>query len=447
MRPVVELLKSSRLARWYFAALAQSSLGTGAAAVAILVVAYDRFESPWAVGLILLADVAPAMLLGPVFGAAADRWSRRGGMIAADLVRAAAFAGMVLVDGFVPMVGFALLAGVGTGLFTPAALASLPSVAGGEKRLPAATSLYGAVLDFGYIAGPGLAALFLLVGGPETVLGANAVTFAISALLLGRLGFGAAPEGVEGEAERPSLLREARDGLVATAGLRGIRLVLIASATVLFFGAVFNVGELLLATDVLGGGESGFSVLMTLFGSGFILGSLSGSRGGSMKVLKRRYLTGAFLSALGIASSGLAPALVVAAAAFVVAGYGNGALLVYERQLIQAAVPDSLAGRVFGVKDALTAWAFALGFVVGPPLLDAVGTRGMIVVAGGGVLLVWAVSALGLRSVWTTVEEPVPLAARLDAGAEVSAGAGPGEQGAHLVGPASVGLAVLDDPD
>ena len=46
-------------------------------------------------------------------------------------------------------------------------------------------------------------------------------------------------------------------------------------------------------------------------------------------------------------------------------GYGNGLLLVYERQLIQAIVPDRLAGRVFGVKDALTAWAFAFGFLVG----------------------------------------------------------------------------------
>ena len=51
MRPVVDLLRRSKLARWYFAALAQSSLGTGAAAVALLLVAYERFQSPWAIGL------------------------------------------------------------------------------------------------------------------------------------------------------------------------------------------------------------------------------------------------------------------------------------------------------------------------------------------------------------------------------------------------------------
>jgi MFS family permease len=228
--------------------------------------------------------------------------------------------------------------------------------------------------------------------------------------------------------------------------MRGIRLVLVASATALFFGAVFTVGELLLAKDEYGAGDAGFSVLMTLYGAGFILGSVSGARGGTLPHLKRRYLMGSFLMALGIGASGLAPVLLAGAIAFIAAGYGNGLLLVYERQLIQVTVPDSLAGRVFGVKDALTAWAFAVGFLLGPPLLDAIGTRAMIVAAGAGGLVVWAVTVLGLRRRWTDADAPVSLGLDLDR-ADVAARAGPGEQGAHLVGPAGVGLPVLDDSD
>ena len=78
-------------------------------------------------------------------------------MVLADVLRAVAFLGLVLVDGFVGTFFLALLAGVGTGLFTPAALASLPSLVE-ERRLPAATSLFGAIADFGFIAGPATAA-------------------------------------------------------------------------------------------------------------------------------------------------------------------------------------------------------------------------------------------------------------------------------------------------
>src|SRR5215217_9517660 len=97
MRSVIELLRHEPRARVFFAALAQSALGTGAAYVALLIVAFDRFESGWAVGLILFADLVPSMLLGPVFGAAADRWSRRTCLVVADVARAVAFIGIAFV--------------------------------------------------------------------------------------------------------------------------------------------------------------------------------------------------------------------------------------------------------------------------------------------------------------------------------------------------------------
>jgi hypothetical protein len=67
MRLVVDLLRHERRGRVFFAALAQSALGTGAGYVALLLVALDRFDSPWAIGLVLLADVVPSMFLGPFF--------------------------------------------------------------------------------------------------------------------------------------------------------------------------------------------------------------------------------------------------------------------------------------------------------------------------------------------------------------------------------------------
>jgi MFS family permease len=396
MRSVIELLRHERRARVFFAALAQSALGTGAAYVALLLVALDRFNSPWAIGLVLLADVVPAMLLGPLFGAVADRWSRRACMVLADVLRAVAFLGLVLVDGFVGTFFLALLAGVGTGLFTPAALASLPSLVE-ERRLPAATSLFGAIADFGFIAGPATAAAVLLVGGPETILGANAVTFALSAIALTLIRFGEAPPVSEVEGPRPSLLREARDGLVASAGMPGLRVVLVSSGAALLFGAIFNVGQPLLARDELGSTDAGFAVLVTAYGFGFIAGTLSGSKGGEVSLLRRHYLLGALLMAAGFAASGVAPSVAAAVITFLAAGYGNGMLLIYERLLIQALVPDGLRGRIFGIRDAITAWAFALGFLAGPLLLDAVSTRAMVTAAGACGLIVWLSTAIALR--------------------------------------------------
>jgi MFS family permease len=443
MRPVIDLLRHERRARIFFLALAQSSLGTGAAYVALLLVAYERFRSPWAIGLILLADVLPAMVLGPIFGAVADRFSRRTAMIIADLIRAAAFAGIALVDGFLASLLLALLAGVGTGVFTPSALAALPSVVA-ERRLPAASALYGAVTDLGFVAGPGLGALVLLVGGPEAILAFNAVTFGISAALLAMLRFGAAV--VAEDHEQVSLLRAARQGLVTTARFAGLRVVLVASAVALTFGGFFNVGEVLLATEVLDVGGSGYAVLVTIYGVGFIAGSLAGGGGGALPELKWRYLAGMLLMACGFLASGLAPTVAVALFTFMVAGFGNGVMLVYERLLIQALVPDALSGRVFGVKDALTAWAWALAFLAGPAVLSALGTREMVALAGIAALITWLVSSAALRSTWRAADPADADALGGGAGVGLLAHGRAGQHGTHVVGGGDDRLAALDDP-
>ena len=98
-----------------------------------------------------------------------------------------------------------------------------------------------------------------------------------------------------------------RDGLRASAGMAGVRIVLGASAGALVFAAIFNVGELPFARDDLGAGDAGYAVLAALFGLGVVVGSLSGSRGGDGALLKRRYLQGLLLMAVGLLLSGLAP--------------------------------------------------------------------------------------------------------------------------------------------
>jgi MFS family permease len=426
--------------------LTQSALGTGAAYVALLLVAYERFHSPWAISLVLLADLMPPMVLGPVFGAAADRWSRRSCVIAADLVRVAAFAGVAFVHGFGPTVAFSLLAGVGTAMFTPASLAALPSLVERE-RLPAATSLYGAIVDFGLSGGPGLGALVLLFAGPKAILVANAVTFALSAGILARLSFGEAPSRQEGSpAKRPSLFAEAREGIGAIGGVPGIWAVLGASAAALFFGGLVNVAELPFVTDDLHARAAVYSAVVALMGLGVVIGSLTGSRGGTPNVLLRRYREGLFLMGLGYFLTGLAPGVLVIFLTFTLAGFGNGLMLVHERLIVQATVPDRLAGRVFGVRDALSAWAFGTAFVAAGVLLTVTNAKNVIVIAGAGVAFV-AVLATLPRGARRLAAAGAGTAGDLagDSGTDGGRSRDPREHGTDLVAGRDHWLAVLDD--
>jgi MFS family permease len=447
-----ELLRNERRARAFFVVLGQSALGNGAAYIALLVIAYERFESGWAIGLILLADLVPAMVLGPVFGAAADRWSRRGCLIVADVLRAGAFLAIAFVDSFVATFALAVVAGTGTGLFTPAALAGLPSLVKPE-RLPSATALFGAIADIGFIAGPAIAAGVLAVGGPEAILLGNAVTFAISAVALTRIRFGAAPPIAEDEGAPAGLFSGAREGLRELAAMVGIRAVVVASGAMLLFAGLFNVAELPFSTEDLDAGDVGFGVLVAIYGLGFVVGSLSGGKGGTARELRARFLVGLAVVGVGFVACGVAPSLAIAVPAFAVAGLGNGLVLVYERLLIQTSVPDRFMARVFGVKDGLTAWAFAFAFVAAGGLIDALGPRTLILVAGAGGLVVWAGARIALSGVWIEPDEPAvsePPVSRGD-GRVLAGGAGVlrerpvREQGADIVDGGGERSPALDD--
>jgi MFS family permease len=436
----IDLLRHEPRARVFFAALTQSALGTGAAYVALLIVAFDRFESGWATALILFADLVPSMFLGPLFGAAADRWSRRTCLVAADIIRAWAFAGIALVHGFVPTVLLAVVAGAGTGLFNPAALAALPGLVR-DTRLPAATALYGAIADLGFIVGPAIAAGAFLVGGAEGILAANAVTFAISAIALAWLRFGEAPER-EPDEERPSLLGEAREGLGAVMAMAGLRGVIFASGAMLLAAGLFNVAELPFVREDLDGGDAGFAILTAVYGLGFVAGSLSGSKGGEPAALKRKWLIGLAVVSVGFIACGASPSLAPAVLAFGLAGVGNGLILVYERLLIQVTVPDRLMARVFGVRDGLTAWVFAAAFLAAGGFVEAAGARAVVVTAGVIGLIVWLTSRLVLRNAWKPGTEAGE--AGLARGARAFRGGPVGEHGADPVGGGDGGSALLD---
>jgi MFS family permease len=399
VRAALKLLRGERVARLFFAALTQSSLGTGAAYVALLLIAYERFRSPWAISLILLADFVPVMILGPIFGAAADRWSRRWCVVTADIARALAFIGIALVHDFGVTLALAVVAGAGTALFRPAALAALPGLVSSEVR-PAAVSLFSAVTQVGWTVGPAVAAAALLVASPETVAAANGVTFAVSALILVRLPLdqpragGRAPQA----SVEPSLLREGLSGVRAVAALVDIRIVILVSAGAMFFGGVFNVAEPLFATQTLGSGKAGYSILVAIYGLGFITGSLAGSHGGEALRLRRRYLQGLALTGVGSLCTAVAPTFVVALLTFALAGVGNGVLVVHERLLIQERVPEGFFGRAFGLTDTLVSWSLVSSFLVAGVVSSLTGPRGLILGVAIGELSLAFVAAIALHS-------------------------------------------------
>ena len=345
------------------------------------------------------------MLLGPVLGAVVDRSSRRRAAIAADLVGCAAFLGLALAGSFAAVLALALLAGVGTALAQPAAMAGLPEVVDPE-HLPAATSLHTGIEEAGVVVGPLIAALVLAGAGPGVLMLANGVSFGLSALLLTTVRF--TPRAAAAAAEAAADDEPARLAGATLAGLRalrampGVRTLVLTSTIAVFAFGMLNVAELLFARDELGAGDSGFSLLVGAMSVGMLVGALAGARSRDGRTWRREYLLGLALMAAAMLVVAGAHTVALALPMLLLCGYGNGITIVHERLLLQHTVAPELHGRVFGIRRMLVSWSFCGSYLLGGAVAASSGSRTLLVLAGSGMLAAFAWGVLSLRGSWVS---------------------------------------------
>ena len=398
---MLRLVRDNPPLRRFFVAFFGSQVGTGAAYVALLLVAYQRLHSGWAISIVLLGEFVPGIALAPLFGSFADRISRRRLVVCADVIRAICFVAIAIVPSFAATVVFTLLAGVGTALFRPAINAALPGLVPPERRSEL-TAIFYASINTGLMLGPALAAGLLLVTTAPVVLVLNAVSFVVSAALLAGVDLGpwTASSGAEGGSSEPaSVWAHTRDGARAAVAMPGVPVLMTVGALVVLTGAMFNVLAPLFAIGPLHAGGSGYSVLMALYGLGMAAGSWTNARAGSdIGGLRRRWLIGITVSGVAMAVAALAPNLPLALVAFIFIGLGENLLVGPEMRLMQEMVVDRMLGRVFGLKDVLENIAFVAAFVGVGALLSVAGVRTVFAAAGVVTVALAFVGAVAFRT-------------------------------------------------
>ena len=386
-------------ARRFFAAHAQSCLGTGLAYVALPLLAYERFDTAWAISAVLLPDLLPAIVLGPLLGALVDRVGWRTCAAVADALRCLAFLIVMSAHSLPAMIAGATLAGLGTALFHPAALTGLPRLTPSDSR-PAAMSLFGALDDIGLTVGPALAGVLLAVTAPTTLMGVNAVTFAISAALIASVSAGAPVERTGGPRfER--LFADARAGISEVWARPEIRTLIASSTAVVLCIGITNVGEVVLARDVLDVGGSGLAAMVCAGGVGTVLGTL-----GTRFTLagpwdwRRAYIIGIAAMTIELLACGVLHSFWLVVPALALGGFGNGLALVHDRLLLSESTPESLHGRLFAIQKTCVSLAFAVSFITSGAMIAGGGVRAAFLVCGFGLVLVGFLAQRRLRAAW-----------------------------------------------
>ncbi len=197
------------------------------------------------------------------------------------------------------------------------------------------------------------------------------------------------------DAPGPGLFAEAREAIAFAWNDSAIRALILSLTLAVAVLGVDNVALVFLVRDTLDGGPTGYGLVFGAYGVGMLIGSLL------MLALNPRSPVGLFLLALTLSASGtlltgLAPALLAAAAFQALAGVGNSFDNAAGDTILQRAVPPAMMGRVFGLMAALAYAGNGFAAAIGGPLLDLTSPRFVFIAGGIGGLavLLYAVPAM-----------------------------------------------------
>ena len=385
-------LLRERAFRNFWLAQSISLLGDQVAVLALPLVAVLVLDAgPGQMGLLGAAALFPHLLLSLPAGVWLDRVAeRRRVMIAADLGRALvvgtiplAYAMDVLTLAQLYVVAF--LAGSLAVLFDLSYPTLFVSLAPRERYLEGNSLIHGS-RSFSYVAGPSMGGLLVQAFSAPFAVLADAVSFVVSAVFLGRVRAEEAPIEHEGES---GLRDRVAVGLRFIGGNPIFRPTLVSVATLNFFNYAFSALFVLYATRSLEVEAGTLGLVLGAGAVGGILGAVVAGRLGRALGVGRAFLLGcvlfpAPLVLVPLADGPQALVLGMLFAAEFLSGLGVMILDINAGSIMFALTPDRLRSRATGAFNFVNWGIRPLGSLAGGALGAWIGVRPTLWVATVG---------------------------------------------------------------
>lgn len=384
-----------------------SVLGDRMVVVALAFAVLEVGGSAAAVGLVLAAGIVPMVGSVLIGGVVADRVSRRGVMVGADLVRVISQGTMaaLLVAGAAEVWMLAALAavtGAGTGFFNPASTGLLPQLVPPEELQPA-NALRSSVVSLGEILGPLTAGLIVAAAGAGWAIAVDSATFAVSAACLSLLRVSPTPER-----EPSSFLGDLRGGWDAFRTRRWVWtfVVYFAIANVMW-GAWSGLGPVVADREL--GGAAVWGTVLAGFGVGALAGSVLATWAKPRRPLVVVAVSEAFfaLPIAFLAAAAPVPALVIGT---FLSGAGMMVGMSVWESTLQRHIPEQWLSRVTAY-DWFGSFAFyPIGLAMWGPISVAIGISTTLWIAFG-VFMACVLALLAVPDVRRLPPEPATASA------------------------------------
>ena len=352
-----KMLKTNADMRRVFMAQVISYLGDWFSFVAIIGLIDDLTGSKFLVSLVVVAFSLPSFLASPIAGSMTDRFDRRRILIFVSIIQVVAAFGLLLVGKDTVWLAFLAQSTISAlaAVVSPATEASIPNIARNQEELALASSLLGSTWGVMLAVGAAVGGVFASVFGRDAAFIANAVSFAIAAILFSRIKTPMQQErDVQSQRQRIRPIADMREAITHSRQ-DPVLMALIFSKTTFAIGAGVVSQLAVLASDVFQGGDASRGLLIGVRGVGTGLGPLIAmryTRGQLGKVLTICGFASLAFSGFYLVGAWM-PTLWLTAIFVMLAHLGGGAQWTLSSYGLQLRSPDHIRGRILAGDFAL----------------------------------------------------------------------------------------------
>jgi predicted MFS family arabinose efflux permease len=374
----------------YSAGSGVSLIGMWMQRIAIGWLTWQLTESGFWLGIMSFADFFPVILVGPIAGAAADRWDRLRTVKVSQMISLGQAMALYLltITGHINvawLVGLTAFQGVVTAFNQPARLALVPSLVP-PADLASAVAINSVVFNLARFIGPIFAGFAIVWSGVAAAFIINALSYLPFIYALARIRD--LPPTVAPPAHR-SFLADLGEGIRYTATHPGIAALLVLLIAIGIGGRPLN--ELLpgFAAQVFHGGAGGLSIMAAAIGGGAILGGLWLGERAHKSGLVWVALGSSLVSAVAAVAAISTDRLWLAVPALAAFGFAMSTSGIAIQTLIQLASDRSMRGRVMGLYGLIFRGAPAIGALAAGVASAHFGLRWPVIFGALLVAAVW----------------------------------------------------------
>jgi MFS family permease len=341
-----------------------SQIGSQAFAIAMMFWIKHTTGSATLMGMIMMVSMLPSVVLGPLGGAFADRYSRRRIIILSDVINGIVvltLAGLMLLSPdttaaiIIWLFVVSVMVAIVGSFFRPAISASIPDLVPPAK-VAAANSLNSFSVQLSTFVGQGAGGiLFRLLGAPILFL-IDGVTYLFSAFSESFITIPQVPRTDNSETMSTvrSFLHDIAEGLRYVWKRIGLRNLLLGATLLNFFSMPIILLLPFYVEDFLHATPDWYGFILAGFGLGAMMGYLfAGTVKLTGSVRSWLMVTLLFVQTLSLGALGLITARFVALVLMFFIGIMNGIFNVNVTTILQVSTPSGIRGRVFGLLSTL----------------------------------------------------------------------------------------------